>query len=658
MAMYSQATIHSYQTIIVGTGAAAFHAANELYELGQSNIAIVTEGIKKGTSRNTGSDKQTYYKMSTSGANGDSPYHMAKTLFSGGAMHGDVALVEASLSAACFYNLVRIGVPFPMDRYGQYVGYKTDHDPYTRASSAGPLTSKYMTEMLERQVMKNEIPIFDGYQVVSILKQEANNSVCGILALNTKEIEEETLGFTLFNCTNVIYCTGGPSCLYASSVFPKSQFGATGVALEAGVKGANLTEWQYGLASTKFRWNVSGTYQQVLPRYVSTNQDMGDERDFLCDYFDSYSKMCDAIFLKGYEWPFDPRKIANQASSCIDILVYIETQIRGRRVFMDFTKNPTYAGTDDKELFTSLSAESYRYLENSGALFGTPIERLEKMNPLAITLYQNNGIDIRKEYLEIDVCAQHNNGGLQGNIWWESGLKGFFPVGEVAGTLGVYRPGGSALNATQVGGLRAATYIRNRRNEEPMQAEVFFAAVRDQVEEKWKLAKKIKIDPLGTSNVMSTREKMQKSMTKTAAFFRAKQKIADHLPCIKKELESLFSQALILSAREIKEVFRNYDMLISQYAYLSAMLEYAQKGGQSRGSYLVVDDGGDLNFSHEELKFSYTLDKKLHDQICVTKFDKATGEVTHFWEAVRPIPKEDAWFENVWADYRCGKIYQ
>jgi hypothetical protein len=41
-----------------------------------------------------------------------------------------------------------------------------------------------------------------------------------------------------------------------------------------------------------------------------------------------------------------------------------------------------------------------------------------------------------------------------GNHWWESvNLKHLFPVGEVNGSHGVYRPGGSALNSGQVGGL-------------------------------------------------------------------------------------------------------------------------------------------------------------------------------------------------------------
>ena len=85
------------------------------------------------------------------------------------------------------------------------------------------------------------------------------------------------------------------------------------------------------------------------------------------------------------------------------------------------------------------------------------------MNPGAIELYRDHGIDIVREPLEIAVCAQHNNGGIAGNHWWESlNIKHLFPVGEVNGSHGVYRPGGSALNSGQVAGFRAAEYIAAR----------------------------------------------------------------------------------------------------------------------------------------------------------------------------------------------------
>lgn len=45
------------------------------------------------------------------------------------------------------------------------------------------------------------------------------------------------------------------------------------------------------------------------------------------------------VFLKGYQWPFDTRK-ALSGSSVIDLIVYTETKVKGRRVFLDFRENP------------------------------------------------------------------------------------------------------------------------------------------------------------------------------------------------------------------------------------------------------------------------------------------------------------------------------
>lgn len=41
------------------------------HDLGVTDIALVTEGQEMGTSRNTGSDKQTYYKLSLGGVMGE-----------------------------------------------------------------------------------------------------------------------------------------------------------------------------------------------------------------------------------------------------------------------------------------------------------------------------------------------------------------------------------------------------------------------------------------------------------------------------------------------------------------------------------------------------------------------------------------------------------
>jgi succinate dehydrogenase/fumarate reductase flavoprotein subunit len=151
--------IHSMNTLIVGSGAAALNAAVALHDRGQHDIAIVTECWGGGTSANAGSDKQTYYKLSLAGDAPDSPRQLAEDLFAGGSMHGDIALCEAQHSAQTFYHLVQIGVPFPHDRYGGFTGYQTDHDARGRATSAGPLTSRLMVEALSRVVREKRIPV-------------------------------------------------------------------------------------------------------------------------------------------------------------------------------------------------------------------------------------------------------------------------------------------------------------------------------------------------------------------------------------------------------------------------------------------------------------------------------------------------------------------
>ena len=58
---------------------------------------------------------------------------------------------------------------------------------------------------------------------------------------------------------------------------------------------------------------------------MSTDSEGKDEREFLEGQFDSPKSLLTAVFLKGYQWPFDPAKVKNQGSSMIDMLVYRET---------------------------------------------------------------------------------------------------------------------------------------------------------------------------------------------------------------------------------------------------------------------------------------------------------------------------------------------
>jgi len=637
--------VYRHHTVVVGSGCAAFNAADTLYDEGVQDVAIVTEGVRMGTSRNTGSDKQTYYKLSLASSQPDSVYDMAQTLFEGGSMHGDTALIEASLSTRCFFKLVQLGVPFPHDGYGQYVGYKTDHDPKQRATSCGPLTSHYMTEALERSVRKKEIKIYDFLRVIAILTvpTEAGKKAVGLLAIDRSADHGGWDGLTLLSCGNLVYATGGPSAIYGRSVYPASQTGSQGVAFAAGASGTNLTEWQYGIASTKFRWNLSGTYQQVLPRYVSTDENGEDEREFLAEAFQSESDLLTGIFLKGYQWPFDPRKLGVDGSSLVDMAVYQETVVRGRRVFLDYMQNPQELLRDGKPDFSKMREEAGSYLRNSGALQETPIQRLRSMNEPAYQLYFSHGIDLEKERLEIAVCAQHNNGGLSVDAWWQSNVKNLFPVGECAGTFGVYRPGGTALNSTQVGSLRAAQFIA-KRGAEPMEAEAFAEAAKGALQEFHQLKQELLQESADKQTPAELRRMYQEGMDRCAAFVRKHREMEQHVEYVRERLERMGAETAVTSHGELVSALVNRDILLTQLTYLSAMVDYIRSGGGSRGSYLVETDEKE----RPEAPGTGFVEESL--------LDLETLSVKNEFKPVRPIPQDNAWFENVYNDYREGRI--
>lgn len=636
-----------YNTVIVGTGAAGFNAADRLFNYGQTDIAIVTESINAGTSRNTGSDKQTYYKLTLSGSESDSVRELAQTLFNGQCVDGDIALAEAALSSQCFLRLADLGVPFPVNRFGEYIGYKTDHDPRRRATSAGPLTSKLMTEALERSVKAKGIKIYDGYQVISILT--GNGKLNGLLCLDLNKIDDKRGRFAAFNCKNVIYATGGPAGMYADSVYPFGHYGSTGLAFEAGIAGKNLTEWQYGLASVKPRWNVSGTYMQVLPRFISTAADGTDEKEFLTDFFNDKYELLSKVFLKGYEWPFDVRK-ATAGSSIIDILVYIESCIKMRRVFLDFRSNPLGGNIE----FSRLAAEAREYLEKAGATFGTPIERLIHMNMPAVEFYRNKGADLAKEPLEIALCAQHNNGGLSIDKWWQTNIEGFFAAGEVSASHGVYRPGGSALNAGQTGSARAALFIARNRQGKPMGIEKFKEAVFEKVDKVTALCDLV----TGSGNTVSEIwDNAAKRMSRVGAAIRNCNGISNAINEIGNELNSFQDIVRIDDCSYLPKVYRLYDMLICQYVYLCAMADYAANGGKSRGSALYSDMNGKCPYENLPDVFRFTLDDGSKKDL-VQEARYSDGKCSFSWRKVRPIPEEDDFFENIWRSYRInGNVY-
>ena len=275
------------------------------------------------------------------------------------------------------------------------------------------------------------------------------------------------------------------------------------------------------------------------------------------------------------------------------------------------------------------------------------------MNAPAVELYRTHGINLAKEPLEIAVCAQHNNGGLAANLWWESeNISHLFPVGEVNGSHGVIRPGGSALNAGQVGAFRAAEYIASQYAEPDSSFDAAFFASAEENE-------RLLLRQLGRAPLYDwkkEREIMQARMSKYGAFLRDEDSLKKAIRETFAQIGNLLTDGMASeSPVELSERIRTYTLIFTAAVYLSAMLVQVEDGVGSRGGSVVLSANG--HPVHPKLPFKIENEDQSFRGLVQEITAAPDGTTQIGWVSCRPIPETDGWFETVWKACREKKIY-
>jgi len=467
--------VYTFDTVIVGSGAAGLGAASALLFMGYDNTAVITESMKAGASKNPSENNQVYYKL----ASADSVRTMAKDLFGGFSMDGDIALTQAAYSSRCFYRLAGLGVDFPQNIYGEF----SEYGEHARMADAGLLTAKKIAEAAETDILSKNIPVFNRFRTVAIIKDPEDNAA-GILAIDkdmqktyAEQIREYNLitrinnanrdifgkiakykavaanapepeppqgnefGYALFRSANIIYAAGAPAGVYADGAhfYQQSATCSFGAALLAGVRGKNLTE----------------------------------------------------------------------------------------TVFKD--------------------SKAYRF-----------------------------------------------NGGLECDIYSESNIKHFFPVGEAAAVFGVNAPEGAALAAAQITALRAAEKIatdyRDFKAERTSLQDfaVLAAGETKRYTDAARLLLKGAVKNAVSENVPEMREKYRQRFSECCMAERALDDITLAAADCRYDIANFINDNKIDDITYLSDVFENYDILVTQYAFLQAARNYILSGGQSRGTYTIV----------------------------------------------------------------------
>ena len=560
--------------LVIGSGAAGLRAAVEARRAGLE-VTVATMSPFGGTSACSGSDKQTLHTAGTSNQ-GDNFVKLAQDIGAGGAMDLDQAYVEAVGSIGAFAGLQYLGLPLPTDRFGAVLRYQTDHDDVGRATSCGPRTSRLMVKVLVEEALRLGVTLRRRCEAVQLIV--ADGACLGCIAVDrVREGEANPQGLCVILAGATVLATGGPGELYRDSVYPHHCYGSLGMAIEAGVEVCNLTESQFGIGTRRqeFPWNLSGTYVQVVPRVFSRDA-AGVEREFLMDWYRTPREAASNVFRKGYQWPFHASRMLNYGSSLVDLAIHHESRL-GRTVCLDFTRNPADWAPGD------LDDDARSYLTNNDALQATPIERLRRMNPLAIELYRMHGSDIARDALPFNVNNQHMNGGVQVDTWGRSSLPGLYALGEVAGTHGVTRPGGAALNAGQVMGVRVARHLAQRQPQRPTgMPQAALAAARGALA----LARG------GSLAMPAVRDEIQARMSDHAGFICPVDKIADATAAAATLRSRVLAQGIAATPERSAEAFRWRHMALLSEAVLTALDAYVLDGGGSRGARAYCDAAG------------------------------------------------------------------
>jgi hypothetical protein len=304
-----------------------------------------------------------------------------------------------------------------------------------------------------------------------------------------------------------------------------------------------------------------------------------------------------------------------------------------------------------------LSGEASEYWKKSGLKADFPIERLAQLNPGAIDLFKDHNIDLYNEPLRIAVCAQHNNGGLSADIWWEStNIKHFFPVGEVNGTHGVSRPGGTALNSGQVAAFRVSRKIAAAYKECSLDFTEARELAGQAVEDIVSLISIFTSTPPIPHCAENYRNEFRLRMNRSGALVRDPSGV--EIACVEGRKQFNRFSDLRISRMRLPGLFKMRQMVLAHLCYLYSISDYIKAGGGSRGSYVIKSETGSP--VHPLLGEEWQIREEeysLRNKVQIIKWDQNSEEIRIRWIPCRSIPREDSWFETVWAEFLDKSVY-
>lgn len=389
----------STDVLIIGSGGAGSRAAIEVDESGLK-ATIVSKGLSF-RSGCTGMAEGGYNAVFKTVDKDDSiEAHMEDTL-KGGSYLNDKKLVEILVneSPKRLIDLENYGALFDRQESGQINQRPFGGQTYRRTCYQGDRTGAELLNALKEEIIKRDIECIEEVMITSLITD--GNQVIGATGLDLKDSS-----LIYFKAKSVILASGGAGQLFpvTSNTFQKNGDGFA-IAYRAG---ANLIDME------QIQFHPTGMVKPESKKGVLVTEAVRAEGGKLIN------KDGERFMPK-----YAPEKMELATRDVVARSIYQEI-IEGR-------------GTESGGVYLDISHLDDDYIE----------EKLETM----VLQFENVGVDIKHEPIEVAPTAHHFMGGLKIDTDASTSLENLFGAGEVCGGVhGANRLGGNALADTQVFG--------------------------------------------------------------------------------------------------------------------------------------------------------------------------------------------------------------
>lgn len=388
--------------LVIGSGGAGSRAAIEAKKQGL-DVIIVSKGLSFKSGCTTLAEGGYNAAFAYVDADDSTQAHLEDTLKGGGYLNDpELARILVEEAPERLTELERYGALFDRQESGKLNQRPFGGQTYRRTCFQGDRTGHEMMTALKEEIIRQDIQTVDEVMITTLLQDSEGRigGACGISLSSTK--------FMVFLAKSTIVTTGGAGWIYpvTSNALQKTGDGYA-MAWNAGADLLDMEQVQFHPTGMLYPDSRRGVLVTEAVRGEGGRLINAQGERFMTNY--------------------DPRgELATR-------------DVVARAIYNEIMEG---RGTPSGGVYLDVTHLPPEVIE----------EKLETM----LLQFQDVGVDIRKEPMEVAPTAHHFMGGARINPQCETSISNLYAAGEAAGGVhGANRLGGNALAETQVFGMRA-----------------------------------------------------------------------------------------------------------------------------------------------------------------------------------------------------------